>query len=115
MLTSYSVASQGLGGGVLPIMAYKESAHLGQWRILSGRSFLRGKFDSWPVFRCFRKLKKMATSVKTMRLLAFFLVLLSRSEVEKTFRADSFPNGSEASCRGTTHNSHKLQVRVERA
>ena len=56
----------------------------------------------------------MAISVKTMCLLAFLLVLLSRSEVEKTFRADSFSNGSEASCRGTTHNSHKLHVRVER-
>ena len=41
-------------------------------------------------------------------------MLLSRSEVVKTFIADSFPNGSEASRRGTTHNSHQLQVRVER-
>ena len=73
------------------------SADLGRRRILSGRSFLRGKFDGWPVFRCYRKLKKMAISVKTMRLLAFLLVLLSRSEVEKTFMADSFPNGSETS------------------
>ena len=38
-------------------------------------------------------------------------MLLSQSEVEKTFIADSFPNGSEASCGGI---SHKLQVRVER-
>ena len=75
---------------------------------MSGRSF-----DSWPAFRCFRKLKKMAIFVKTMCLLAFLLVLLSRSEVEKTFKADSFPNGSEASHRGVTHNSHKLRVRVE--
>ena len=44
----------------------------------------------------------------------FLLVLLSRSEVVKTFIADSFPNGSEASPRGTTHNSHQLKVRVER-
>ena len=44
----------------------------------------------------------------------FLLVLLPRSEVVKTFIADSFPNGSEASPRGTTHNSHQLQVRVER-
>ena len=81
---------------------------------MNGRSFLCGKFDGWSVFRCYRKLKKMAISVKTMRLLAFLLVLLSRSEVEKTFMADSFPNGSETSRRGTFHNSHKLRVRVER-
>ena len=57
----------------------------------------------------------MAISVKSVCLLAFLLVLLSRSEVEKTFRDDdSFPNGSEASRRGTNHNSHKLQIRVER-
>ena len=42
----------------------------------------------------------------------FIVVLLSRSEVEKTFIADSFPNGSEASRRGTTHNNN-LRVRVE--
>ena len=41
-------------------------------------------------------------------------MLLSRSEVAKTFIADSFPNGSEASRRGTTHNSHQFQERVER-
>ena len=41
-------------------------------------------------------------------------MLLSRSEVAKTFIANSFPNGSEASRRGTNHNSHQLQVRVER-
>ena len=41
-------------------------------------------------------------------------MLLSRSEVAKTFIADSFPNGSEASRRGINHNSHQLQVRVER-
>ena len=45
----------------------------------------------------FSNVKKMAISVKTMCLLALLLVLLSRSEVEKTFIADSFPNGSEAS------------------
>ena len=45
----------------------------------------------------------MAISVKTMYLLALLLVLLSRSEVKKTFIADSFSNGSEASRRGTTH------------
>ena len=55
----------------------------------------------------FSNVKKMAISVKTMCLLALLLVLLSRSEVEKTFIADSFPNGSEASRRGTTHNSHE--------
>ena len=44
----------------------------------------------------------------------FLLVLLSRSEVAKTFIAESFPNGSEASPLGTTHNSLHLQVRVER-
>ena len=44
----------------------------------------------------------------------FLLVLLSRSEVAKTFIAESFPYGSEASPLGTTHNSHHLQVRVER-
>ena len=55
----------------------------------------------------------MAISVKTVCLLAFLLVLLSRSEVEETFIADSFPISSEASRRGTSHNSHKLQVRVE--
>ena len=54
----------------------------------------------------------MAISVKTMCLLALLLVLLSRSEVEKTFIADSFPNGSEASRRGTSH-SKNLRVRVE--
>ena len=63
---------------------------------------MRGEFDSWPVFWCFRKLKKMAISIKTMFLLPFLLVL---SEVAKTFIA---------SRRGKTHNSHKLQVRVER-
>ena len=47
-----------------------------------------------------------------MCLLALLLVLLSRSEVEKTFIADSFPNGSEASRRGTTH-TNNLRVRVE--
>ena len=63
----------------------------------------------------FSKDIKMAISVKSVCLMAFLLVLLSRSEVEKTFRDDdSFPNGSEASRRGTNHNSHKLQIRVER-
>ena len=56
----------------------------------------------------------MAISAKTMGLLALLLVLSSRSEVAETFIADSFPNSSEVSRRGTTHNSHKLQVRVER-
>ena len=55
----------------------------------------------------------MAISVKTMCLLAFLLVLLLRSEVEKTFIADSFPNGSQVSRQGTSHNSHKLRVRIE--
>ena len=55
----------------------KCSAHLGQQRILSGCSCLHGKFDSWPVSGCFRKLKNMAISVKAMCLLAFLLVLLS--------------------------------------
>ena len=49
-----------------------------------------------------------------MCLLAFLWVLLLRSEVAKTFIADSFANGSKASRRGTTRNSHQLQVRVER-
>ena len=55
----------------------------------------------------------MAISVKTMCLLALLLVLLSQSEVEKTFIADSLPNGSEASRRGTTHNNNNLRVPVE--
>ena len=54
----------------------------------------------------------MAISVKTMCLLALLLVLLSQSEVEKTFIADSFPNGSEASRRGTNR-TNNLRVRVE--
>ena len=47
-----------------------QSAHLGKRRICADAL----KFDSWPVFRCFRKLKKIAISVKkTVCLLAFFV------------------------------------------
>ena len=73
-----------------------QGALLGQRRICAGAL----KFDSWPVFRCFRKLRKIAISVKIVCLFAFLLVLLSRSEVAKTIIANSFPNGSEASHRG---------------
>ena len=62
----------------------------------------------------FSKVKKGGGLCKKYVFVGFCVELISRSEVAKTFIADSFPNGSEASRRGTTHNSHKLQVLVER-
>ena len=54
------------------------SAHLGQRRVLRGHSCLRGNFDSSPVFRCFRKLKKMSISVKTVSVSFFVGAIIAK-------------------------------------
>ena len=71
-----------------------QSAHLGQRRICDLTAGL------------FSEVEKDSDLCKNCVCWLFLLVLLSRSEVAKTFIADSFPNVSEASRRGTTHNSH---------